>query len=197
MTRRSIVVVALLALVVAGCGLSPDAAPRDLPDAENNVIVAQPAPGDEAEGQERIYLVSPDDDRLLRSVPREAATSRELIETLIAGPNEDELSAQFSTFVPRDLTVNRSVRQGPILFLDLGPQLTELQGQPLTRAVAQIVFTSTEIEGVGRVQIRVDGQSVALPRGVGPNTSGALSVFDFPGFVQSAQPAFPALPATP
>lgn len=195
--RRPISLVLVLVTALTACGLSPDAVPRDLPDEENNVIIAQPAPGDDAEGQERIYLGAPSDDRLLRSVPRQASTPEELIRTLIAGPNEDELSQQFTTFVPRDLAVNRVVSQGPILFLDLGPQLTELQGQPLTRALAQIVYTSTEIDGVERVQIRVDGQSVSLPRAVGANTSGALSVFDYPGFVQSAQPAFPALPATP
>lgn len=197
MMRRAVAFVVAVAGIAAGCGLSPDAVPRDLPDDENNVIIAQPAPGDEAEGQERIYLVAPEDDRLLRSVPRQASTEEELIETLIAGPNEDELTQQFTTFVPRDLEALRVLQQGPILFLDLGSQLTELQGQPLTRALAQIVYTSTELDGVDRVQIRVEGQSVSLPRGVGANTSGALSVFDYPGFVQSAQPAFPALPATP
>ena len=45
------------------------------------------------------------------------------------------------------------------------------------------------------MQITVDGDPVSWPRPVGGNTSGTLSIYDYPGFVQSAQPAFPALPA--
>jgi spore germination protein GerM len=185
----------LVVAVLASCGVSPDAAPRDLPEAERNLVPSQTATGGQAEGPDRIYLGAPGEDRLLRSVPRDAVSRRDLIEVLLAGPNENELDQQYTTFLPPNLDLIDTVKQGPLLFLDVSNELTELTGQPLSQALAQIVYTATELDGVERVQITVDGQPVAWPRPVGGNTAAPLSVYDYPGFVQSAQPAYPALPS--
>ena len=193
MSRRLIVV--LVALLATGCGLSTDALPRDLPEEEQTLAPTQPGTGGQAEGQDRIFLGAPGEDRLLRSVPRDAISRRDLIEILIAGPNEDELEQQFTTFIPPTLELDTLFKQGPLLFLDVSEELTELTGQPLSQALAQIVYTATELEGVERVQITVDGKPLSWPRPVGGNTSAPLSVYDYPNFVQSAQPAFPPLPA--
>lgn len=193
MRRLGLLFAAALALVA--CGLSPDAAPRDLPADERSIIPTQGATGSQAEGVDRIYLGAPGDARLLRSVPRDAVSREDLIEILLAGPNEDELDQQYTTFLPPDLQLLDTFKQGTILFLDVSEQLTQLPAQPLAQALAQLVYTATELEGVERVQITVDGDPVSWPRPVGGNTSGTLSVYDYPGFVQSAQPAFPALPA--
>ena len=185
----------LSTLVMTGCALSPDAAPRDLPADERTLVPAQTATGGEAEGPDRIYLGAPGEDRLLRSVPRDTATRQDLIEILLAGPNEDELEQQYTTFLPANLELLDTYKQGTILFLDVSDELTELTGQPLSRALAQIVYTATELEGVERVQITVNGSPVSWPRPVGSNTASTLSVYDYPNFAQSAQPAFPGLPA--
>jgi hypothetical protein len=185
----------LVTVLLAACGLSPDALPRDLPEEEQTLAPSQSGTGGQAEGQDLIYLGGPGEDRLLRSVPREADSVRDLIEILLAGPNDNELAQQFTTFLPSSLELRRAFKQGPLLFLDVSQDLTELTGQPLSQALAQIVYTATELDGVERVQINIDGESVSWPRPVGGNTVGPLSVYDYPNFVQSAQPAFPPLPA--
>ncbi len=192
-----LLVTALLtaALVVSGCALSPDAGPRDLPVDERALVPTQTATGGEAEGPDRIYLGAPGEDRLLRSVPRDTSTREDLIEILLAGPNADELEQQYTTFLPANLELLDTFKQGTILFLDVSDELTELTGQPLARALAQIVYTATELDGVERVQITVDGSPVSWPRPVGSNTASTLSIYDYPNFAQSAQPAFPGLPA--
>ena len=58
-----------------------------------------------------------------------------------------------------------------------------------------IVFTATEIQGVRAVRLRVDGQDQRWPKGDGETREGALTVYDFPGLVQSAQPPYPAVPS--
>lgn len=194
MTRRAIAVF-VSALALAGCGLSPDAAPRDLPADERTLVPAQAATGGQAEGPDRIYLGAPGEERLLRSVPRDAVSREDLIEILLAGPNEDELDQQYTTFLPANLQLIDTFKQGTILFLDVSEELTELTGQPLSRALAQIVYTATELEGVERVQITVDGNPVSWPRPVGGNTASTLSIYDYPNFAQSAQPAYPGLPS--
>lgn len=193
--RRRIPALLTSALLVAGCALSPDAAPRDLPADEQTLVPAQTATGGEAEGPDRIYLGAPGEERLLRSVPRDTATRQDLIEILLAGPNENELEQQYTTFLPASLELLDTFKQGTILFLDVSDELTELTGQPLSRALAQIVYTATELEGVERVQITVNGSPVSWPRPVGSNTASTLSIYDYPSFAQSAQPAFPGLPA--
>lgn len=187
----------LALLVVASasaCGVEPDAVPRDLPEDERNIAAAQSVTGTEAEGLDRIYLATPGDERLLRSVSRDALSRNDLIDILLAGPNDNEAEQQISTFLPRTLEVFSIRKQGPLLFVDVSPEITELTGQTLSFALAQIVFTATELDGVERVQITVDGRTVAWPTGSGDDTTEPLSRYDFPGFVQSAQPPFPAVP---
>lgn len=183
------------AVAMSACGLSPDAAPRDLPADERSLVPAQAATGEQAEGPDRIYLGAPGEERLLRSVPRDAVSRQDLVEILLAGPNEDELEQQYTTFLPANLRLLDTFKQGTILFLDVSDELTELTGQPLSQALAQIVYTATELDGVERVQLTVGGSPVSWPRPIGGNTAGTLSIYDYPNFAQSAQPAFPALPS--
>ena len=185
----------LVVLAMTACGLNPDALPRDLPEDEQSLAPSQTATGGQAEGPDRIYLGAPGEDRLLRSVPRDAISRRDLIEILLAGPNDDELAQQYTTFLPPNLELNRTFKQGPLLFIDVSPELTELTGQPLSQALAQLIYTATELDDVERVQIIVDGDPVSWPRPIGGNTAAPLSVYDYPSFVQSAQPPFPPLPA--
>lgn len=192
---RAVVGVTAVA-AVASCGLSPEAAPRDLPAEERDLGAVSSGSDNEAEGPDRIYLAAPGEERQIRSVPRDAVTRTDLFETLLAGPNDDEAEQQYSTFIPSALELRSPVRlQGSLLFLDVSDQLLELTGTSLTQALAQIVYTAAELDGVSRVQITVDGQTVSWARPNIEPTSGSLSIYDYPGFVQSAQPAFPALPA--
>jgi hypothetical protein len=192
---RSGAAMAIAVALLAACGVSPDASPRDLPRDEQVIAPLPVATGGEAEGPDRIYLAAPGETRLLRSVSRDTVSRRDLLEVLLAGPNDDELDQQYTTFLPAELELVDTFQQGPLLFLDLSSEILELTGQPLSQALAQIVYTATELDGVKRVQITVDGQTKSWPRPVGGNTAAPLSIYDYPGFAQSAQPAFPALPA--
>lgn len=192
---RNWAIAATALLLIPACGVSTDSSPRDLPQDERTVAPLQVAAGGQAEGPDRIYLAAPGESRLLRSVPRDTVSRRDLIEVLFAGPNDDELEEQYTTFLPAALALIDTFQQGPLLFLDLSDEILELTGQPLAQALAQIVYTATELDGVKRVQITVDGQTKSWPRPVGGNTAAPLSIYDYPGFVQSAQPDFPALPA--
>ena len=193
MISRSIAV-AIAATLLAGCGLTPDAAPRDLPTDERTIVPVQVATGGQAEGPDRIFLGAPGDGRLLRSVPRDAVSNEDLLTLLFAGPNEDELEQQYTTFLPPDLQLLETFKQGTILFVNVSDEIRELTGQPLSQALAQIVYTAAELDGVERIQLNVNGSPESWPRPVGGNTANTLSIYDYPGFVQSSQPAFPAVP---
>lgn len=192
MNRPTALVVAGLFLLAA-CGVQPDSAPRDLPQDEQELAAASGSSGDTAQGADRIYLIAPGEDRLLRSVQREAQNPTELISTLLRGPNDNEIEAQFSTAIPATTTLNGDVRrQGQTLIVDLSADIIELDTQSLSRAVAQIVYTATELDEIENVQIEIDGERLSAPTPDGDTTEDPLSVYAFPGAVLTSQPAYPA-----
>jgi hypothetical protein len=193
--RRRLIAFVTVAMLAA-CGVQPDSAPRDLPEAEQQLPVLGGG-ATAATGGDRIYLVGPGEDRLLRSVPRSAGTSPlDLIRVLLLGPNDDELADQYSTNIPPDTEVYSARKQGQFVTIDLSDDITELTPQSLIQAVAQIVYTATAIDGVETVRIEVDDESRVWPTATG-EPKADLRVYDYPNLVQSAQPAYPAVPALP
>ena len=170
-----------LALTSAGCGIRPDAAPRDIPVDDRSLPGAPVSAAGVA--------------RQVRSVTRSSGTRNDLLAALVAGPTEDELSLQLSSALPAQLEVLSTRSVGSVLYIDLSPAIAELSGAGLTLAVAQIVFTATDLVGVDAVQLTVDGQRFPWPRGDGTTTTGLLRSYDYPGYAVSSQPDYPVLPA--
>ena len=196
MSRWPARLVATVALIAAaGCGVQPDSSPRDLPENEQ-LLRTSGAGGAEAAGGDYIYLVGPGEDRLLRAVPREASSPRDLIEVLLLGPNNTELADQYSTNIPPATQVVSARKQGQFLTIDLTEDITELTPQSLIQAIAQIVYTATEIDDVETVRIEVDDETRLWPTATGEPKSD-LRIYDYPNLVQTAQPPYPATPALP
>lgn len=192
--RKRLLAVAMALVATAACGIRTDSAPRVIDDPD--AVIDEPATGGaDAAGPDRIFLVGPDH-LLLRSVQREAPSTQNLIEVLLRGPNEAELDAQWQSAIPPTTQLlSNPRRQGTTLFLDFSPELTTLPAVELRQALAQIVYTAAEDDGVEAVQITIDGRYQPLPKGNGETTTGPLRPYDYPGYVLTAQPAYPALPA--
>jgi hypothetical protein len=187
---------AVVAALAAGCAIQPDSAPRDIPDdhPERLEAVGNPA-GGEARGSQRIYLVAPGDPALLRTVPRDAGgTPSDLIDELVNGPNTTERTEGLRSALPAGLAVRPVRVEDGVAHVDVSEAIIDLSPSEFTLAVAQIVFTASEIDGVNAVQIRVDGVTRELPNGEGVRQRGPLTVYDFNGFAESSQPAFPVSP---
>ena len=196
---RRVVAMTLIALAaLAGCSIQPEASPNDLPDERANVF-GEPATGDEAAGTNRIYLLAPPDveaPQRLRSVQRDVPpTAESVLESLFAGPNADERDAQLDTAIPADVELLDARPVGQVLTVDLNDVFDDLTPDGLRLAVAQIVSTATDIDGVSSVQLRIDGAPRVWPLGNGELTDRALTQYDYPGLVESSQPAFPAIPS--
>lgn len=193
MRRGTAAAVAALALLSA-CGVQEDAAPRDVPE-DNRARLSGVSIGGDASGAERIYLIGPGDDRLLRSVPRDQSTPEGLIDILLLGPNADERDEQYSSAIPTGLEVVSIEPLGSRLVIDVTEELTTLSGPPLLQALAQIVYTASEIDGVESVQITFEQRAVSWPTSDLDATDQPLRVYDYPGMVLSAQPAYPSVPS--
>lgn len=192
--RRAIAALAAIA-VLGGCGIRPDDEPRAIAGA-GPVVGPQAGSESAAAGADRIYLIGPGEPRKLRSVAREAAGSTEnLIEILLDGPNEAELRAQWTSLIPSGTRLLSSSRQGSILHLDLTDDLLTLPATAQPQALAQIVYTAAEVDTIDAVQITINGETQALPDGDGQPTTRPLEIYDYPGYVATAQPDYPALPS--
>jgi hypothetical protein len=185
-------------LLVTGCAIQPDSGPRDIPeDLREQEAPSATAVGGAARGSDRIYLLAPDGaEQPLRTVQRDTdSDAQRLLTELISGPNPGEFEAGYRSAIPATLEVNSVRVDDGVVQVDLSDALLDLSGGDLTRAVAQIVFTGSEIPGAESVLIRVDGATQQWPDGSGTQHRGPLTVYDFIGWAESAQPAFPVSPA--
>jgi hypothetical protein len=178
-------------VATGGCGLQADTGPRDLPDAERSIDVADETADIDASGADRVYLVGPGEERLLRSVQREAVSVSDLVEILLLGPTAEEVQAQFNTAIPSGTELINARTQGQVLTVNLSAEILDLDRQNLTRAVAQIVYTATELDGIEAVQLEIDSERLSAPT-AGGDTTEPLRTYDFPGLLRTSQPAYPA-----
>lgn len=195
---RVVVMATVLAipLSAAGCSIREDAEPRDIQTEVGDFGSA--ATGDAAVGGNLIYLLTPPNDegqRRLRAVTRGESGPNELITSLFAGPNDTEVESSLGTAIPAELQLVSASTVGTRLTIDVGTELTELGDDGIRLALAQIVATASELEGIERVRIRVDGRNQAWPTGDGRLVDEELSIYDYPGFLESSQPAFTAPPS--
>jgi len=183
-------------LVLAACGIDPDAGPRAIPAEQRVELDETDQAAGQSTGASRVFLVAEEENgRVLRSVLRDVPSRpADVMQALLAGPNDDEIEDGLQTAVPVDTEVLSTRQIGPTLVVDVSRQILDLQSTALRLAVAQIVFTASELDGVRSVALRVDGQSQAWPVGRGDLEEKALTVYDFPGYAESSQPAYPPVP---
>jgi spore germination protein GerM len=197
MNRRAVLALGLAA-VLSACGIQSDTKPRDIAENDKQELGGAVVPGGGvATGKARIYLIGPattGQTALLQPVARTADTATALIRSLLSGPNDTEVAQQYRTAVPLGTTLRSATLQINTLRVDVTEQLLQLSGADLVDALAQIVFTASELDGVRQVKVLVNGAEQQWPAGNGTLQSTPLTVYDFPGRVPSAQPAYPAIP---
>jgi hypothetical protein len=194
MSTRRIFSALLAGVLTASCAISQDAAPVEIPQDQRGQFGAEPT-GDAAAGTNRVFLVNSAIDGRLRSVLRAGSSDAEgIFRSLFAGPNAAEADSGLSTFLPEGLEVNNARIRVRSLTLDVNDVFDELTAVALRTAVAQIVATASEIDGIEQVRIQIDGENQVWPVGDGENTGRPLTVYDYPGFIESSQPAYPAIP---
>lgn len=194
---RAVVAVIAASLLMAGCAIEVDTGARDIAvDQRGNLSDAGSSNQTPPVGGRRIFLVTGDDTTsLLRSVPRDVgATPAEILTALLGGPTAGERAEGLRTAIPAGtllLGVN-FVAQGS-LEVNISRSIFDATGDQLIDAIAQIVYTAHEIDGVDTVVLRVDGADQQWPRGDGSLDDGSLTIYDYPARVFSTQPDFPGV----
>lgn len=195
----ALVLLAVGTVTLAGCSIPTDAEPRNIPLERRNAALRQDQIADvEATGEQRVYLVAQLSPRTqLRTVSRDATSPDELLTQLFEGPNAAERSAGLTTALPPDIALASPIRlEAGVMRIDLDSDLASA-GSELPAAVAQIVFTASQLPGVERVQIWVNDGLRSWPDASGAEQETPLSVYDFPDFAESYAPAYPVVPPPP
>ena len=103
---------------------------------------------------------------------------------------------RLTTAIPDGLQLNSAVlRSDGTLAVDVTDELLSLSINALIDAVAQIVFTASEVSEVQQIELLVNGRARQWPASDGELQAQALTVYDYPGFVESTQPDYPQVPS--
>jgi spore germination protein GerM len=191
---------AVLTVSLTSCAINAEGVPRDIPARDRkdlNTGAGQSAGA--AIGSGRIYLLSPEisgQPRTLRPVARDVGkTPDDALRALFKGPNTQELQALMRSAIPNGTRLIDVTQKGPVLVVDVTDELQQLSGEALVDGVAQIVLTASEITGVSKIAITINGVPQQWPASNGELKSRPLTRYDFPGVVVSSQPQFPSVPS--
>ena len=200
-----------MVVLVAGCGgiplddsprvIAPDRLPEALVEPTTTLPPGVDPGADGVNADLFLFLDSVSEQVLVPcAVPTSAggsveARARAVIERLVnLDPDETNLcSDDLTTAVPSNLIV-LSVRlvverQGNVLELNLDREsLSGIEATQQRRAIAQLVFTATDVPGVSAVRFFADGEAISVPvedRTADPDE--AITTADFPGLAQRTE----------
>ena len=179
-----------VALLVA-CGVPEDSAPQELTaaDVPFGMLTTAPTttttPIDLAPDREAaLYFM--DVEGNLRPLNREVEdrSAATVIMTLLA-TDSSSLPPRYSTNIPPDTTLLDSFVDDQVLTLDLSEQFTTVVGQRFIAAVAQIVYTATDLDGIEAVSFRVEGEDFPVNDENGAAQDEPVDRLDFVGLAPS------------
>jgi hypothetical protein len=193
MTRvRQLAAAVALSLVVTACGVRSQSSPstiraEDVPFGllEPQAGTADPEQGGLGAEDITIYLVGEDG---LVPVEREVAQPagpRRVLEALVAGPTSAESDRGLRGAFDPEAVVPTVERDGRRILVELHESFFT-EGGPPREALAQVVYTLTEVDPGTRVQFLVAGEPREVPRGDGVLTSQAVDRDDYVEFAPLA-----------
>jgi spore germination protein GerM len=190
-------------LMVGGCGVPRDDAPRPVPPAQVDPrLLATPSPtGTPSATGSSVYevaFVTPDDTLQLTRRPVSPGSDfqevAELLAALGTGPDSAEHGKGLSNALPSDATLMLTgLDQGEaVVAINGGAKDADARRLPLS--VAQVVLTLTSHPGVKAVRITSDGRPVEAPLPDGEVVDRALTAKDYQSLLTSTLTGSPAGP---
>lgn len=178
-----------LVVFVVACGVPEDDGPQELTadQVPFGLLTIAPTttstpenlpPSREAE----LYFLN--SEGLLEPLSREVddRSAETVIQTLLVTDTAG-LPATYSSNIPPDTVLldifTESDGQTDVLTVDLSEQFTTIEGGRFSAAVAQIVFTASDIEGVDAVSFRVDGEPIPVSDENGATQEDPVTPLDY------------------
>ncbi len=116
------------------------------------------------------------------------ATLASAVEALRAGPLFSDTADGLRSAIPSADMIDSATVQSGTATINLAPSFLTLPGTEQTLAIAQIIYTVTNLPGVGLVEFRLDDRPLSVPTGAGQPTRGALSRDDYVSLLASETP---------
>jgi spore germination protein GerM len=184
---------AVLLVVLAGCGVPQDDAPRALdPGNAPFRVFEDAAPAPEGDGRVALYFVR-DDLVVLQTRAVERSTGiRELLDLLLDGPTPEQVAAGTRSAIPTTFEVDEVELTNGVAVVTLGGGAS-LTTDPL--GFAQVVATLTAPGRARAVRFRLDGEDLRVPRGDGSLTTDPLDRDDYRQVLSLPSPAASPAPS--
>lgn len=171
MSRQVAGCVALLAVLVGGCGVDVEDRPAAVPAAQLPAGLqpgASVAPASPLTAMATVYLVGSGGVLVPRAVEAAQDSPRAAVDALLAvdAPQGGSRSA-----IPPGTRLTSASVDDSTITLDLTSPFGEVRGSDQVLAVGQLVWTVTEDPTVRSVRLRVAGRDAPVPSGTGGTTA--------------------------
>lgn len=157
----AVVGVLAAALLATGCSVPAQERPEPVPTVPGPT--QEPAAEEPGAVRTTVWMVR---EERLHAVARSVRTLDlpSLLASLAAGPTRAEVVAGVRTaVVPQYFSGVRSDVSARVAVVGATEQFAGLSGDDQLLAVAQLVWTVTEVPGIRRVRLEIDGRSVDVP----------------------------------
>ena len=188
MTLRSRIggIVGLAIVVASACGVPTDGSPRavsdnDLPASVRAGAATTTTTAESAAQQEVVDVYFIRGTRIVRErdmVPAPADLDA-VLGLLQRGPSEKQTEARDRSALTGIDLIRAATVSGSTASIELDPSFADTPPTDQIFALAQIVLTATGRPGVTTVRLRVDGETISIPRADGSLTTDPLTRADY------------------
>jgi hypothetical protein len=182
--RRLALPLALIPLLLAGCGGGGDETAAPPPAASTTTESTQtetgaetvPVPA-ETTSLDVFFLRDGKVAPVYRAVPQTEAVATAALEALLSGPTAEEAGAGVETQIPQGTKLMDLDLTGGVATVDLSPEFDALRPpESMNPSLAQITYTLTQFPTVRRVWVAVQGEPVGsqarpMTRRIFPDTT--------------------------
>jgi spore germination protein GerM len=169
----------LTTLLLGGCGVPPDRAPRQIagaaiptPSGAGGAALVQPT-------AVSVYLVRGRHVVPVQRVVDAPASPDRRLTALVQGPTDREAEAGLRTSLAGGIRAGRVTVRGGTAVVTLAASFVDAGTEEQILALAQLVFTLTESDGVRAVRFTVEDSAVSVPRADGSLTAGPVRRSDY------------------
>ncbi|MGH9110352.1 MAG: GerMN domain-containing protein [Acidimicrobiales bacterium] len=178
-----VAVLASMALLLAACGIGAEASPKVLgkEDVPFGLLDQSPPTTTVAPPSQYVIVYFEGPQRLVpaRRPVSGSLTLESSLRALGRGTTTTEAGAGLLSPVSTAAPLGLTRIDGSTAVVSVGGTFTSLSGPEQIAAVAQLVYTATSFPEVAAIEVRINGQAVAVPRGNGKLTRGPLGRADF------------------